>query len=595
MHRPPRLLAALSFAALALACPKKAEVVDAGPVDAGPPVLAEAEPNDGADKALAVDKSAIVEANLGADPAKPDEDWYVLKAAVPRTATLEVSSPPQGDVAIELVDETRTVLARVDAQGPGEKELFPNLDVSGKAYFRVVTSKKGSGGAYTVKVTLKDRVPGFELEPNDRKVDATAVPLGAAISGFIAHGNDGDWYRFELPQAETSEPTAEVDAGEPAAAADDAGAPPAPADDAGAADAGTDAGQPLEKRIALRVDVSALDGVALDVQILTEAEAVLMASKSSPGLGVSLRNLGARERDRVLYVVIKSALLPAAKDSKEPPKRGFSTGTYYTLTVAPEDAQDGNELEPNDEADKATSLPGNAYREGFLSPKGDVDYYRLDVDTPSAVTIELGGLEAVDTVLSLLNPAKPDEVLQKVNEGGTKEPERMVNVACEQVCLFRVEATARKVDGKWVREDWNGDRPYRLSTTVGPLDGLEREPNDKADRAGPLAFGAPVRGLVYPKKDVDYFLLDLHDRAVKTPLHAQLTGILKVDVALFLHRVEDDGKLTLVQTADTAKGDKPEVLRASVEPGRYVFEVRDLKNREANFQDSYMLTVDEGE
>ncbi len=594
MHRPARLLTLLPVVAIFLGCPKKADERDAGPVDAGPPVLAEVEPNDGAEKALVVDKTTFIEANVGADPAKPDEDWYVLKAAVPRTATVEVSCPPQGDIALELVDETKTVLAHVDAKGPGENELFPNLDVSGKAYFRVVTAKKGSGGAYTVKVTLKDRVPGFELEPNDRKVDATAVPLGAAISGFLAHGGDADWYRFELPQAETSLPVAEEDAGlppaEPAAAA-----PASDTADAGEADAGIDAGLPIEKRIALRVDLSALDGVALDVQILTEAEAVLMASKSTAGVGVSLRNLGARERDRVLYVVVKSAPLPLPKDSKEPPKRGSSTGTYYTLTVAPEDAQDGTELEPNDDADKATPLPGNAYREGFLSPKGDVDHYRLEVDSPSAVTIELGGLDAVDTVLSLVNPAKPDEVLLKVNEGGTKEPERLVNVACAQVCLFRIEATARKVDGKWVREDWNGDKPYRLSTTVGPQDGLEQEPNDKADKAGPVVFGAPVRGLVYPKKDVDYFVLDLRDRAVKTPMRAQLTGILKVDLALFLHRVEDDGKLTLVQTADTAKGDKPETLRTSVEPGRYVFEVRDLKNREANFQDSYMLTLDEGD
>lgn len=593
MHRPARLLAAVACALLALGCPKKPDAVDAGPVDAGPPVLTEAEPNDSAAQALPIERTSLIEANLSADPAKPDEDWFVLKAAVPRTATIEVGCPPQGDVAVELVDETKTVLARVDAQGPGEKELVPNLDVSGKAFFRVVTAKKGSGGAYTVKVTLKDRVPGFELEPNDRKVDATAVPLGAAISGFVAHGNDVDWYRYELPQAEPPATLEAADAGDADAAVD--GAADAGGEDAGVDAGAVDAGPPVEKRIALRVDVSALDGVALDVQILTEAEAVLLASKSSPSVGVSLRNLGARERDRVLYVVVKSAPLPAAKDSKEPPKRGFSTGTYYTLTVAPEDAQDGTELEPNDEADKATSLPANAYREGFISPKGDVDFYRLDVDTPSAVTVELGGLEAVDTVLSLLNPAKPDEVLLKVNEGGTKEPERLVNVGCEQSCLFRVEPTARKVDGKWVREDWNGDRPYRLTTTVTPQEGLEREPNDKAERAGPIAFGAPLRGLIYPKKDVDYFLLDLHERAVKTPLQAQLTGILKVDVALYLHRLEDDGKLTLVQTADTAKGDKPELLRASVEPGRYVFEVRDLKGREANFQDSYMLTVDEGE
>ncbi|MGV3621003.1 MAG: ABC transporter substrate-binding protein, partial [Archangium sp.] len=67
------------------------------------------------------------------------------------------------------------------------------------------------------------------------------------------------------------------------------------------------------------------------------------------------------------------------------------------------------------------------------------------------------------------------------------------------------------------------------------------------------------------------------------------------DVGLYLHRVGEDGKLTLVQTSDGAKGDRPETVRFAAEPGTYVFEVRDAKNREANFQDSYQLTVDEGD
>jgi hypothetical protein len=94
---------------------------------------------------------------------------------------------------------------------------------------------------------------------------------------------------------------------------------------------------------------------------------------------------------------------------------------------------------------------------------------------------------------------------------------------------------------------------------------------------------------------VDYFRLDLSDRPVRTPIRATLLGILKVDVGLYLHRVQPDGKLTLVQTSDRAKGDQPETIRYSAEPGVYVFEVRDAKNREANFQDSYQLTVEEGE
>jgi hypothetical protein len=69
--------------------------------------------------------------------------------------------------------------------------------------------------------------------------------------------------------------------------------------------------------------------------------------------------------------------------------------------------------------------------------------------------------------------------------------------------------------------------------------------------------------------------------------------VLKVDLGLYLHRVDEGGKLTLVQTSDSAKGDKPETIRFSADPGLYVLEVRDSKNRDSNFQDSYQLSVDE--
>jgi hypothetical protein len=207
-------------------------------------------------------------------------------------------------------------------------------------------------------------------------------------------------------------------------------------------------------------------------------------------------------------------------------------------------------------------------------------------------------VDKVDLVLSVIQGAegKPEEVLLKANEGVAREPEQLNNVACNGVCFVRVEAAAKKVDGKWVKEDENADQAYRLNAIVVPDDGTEeKEPNNTASSATPVSFGKPTRGTIYPKKDLDYFVIDLREKPVKTALKATVIGVLKVDVGLYLHRVEADGKLTLVQTSDSARGDKPETVRFAAEPGLYVLEVRDTKNREANFQDSYQLSVDEGE
>jgi hypothetical protein len=555
----------------------KASGVDAGPIDAGPPVVSEKEPNDTPDKALVIERNTIVEANLGADPARPDVDWYELKSALPRTVDVRLSCPPGADVAMEIVDETGTVLQAINAGGIGAGEHLPNLDVSGKAFLRVVSMKKGAGGAYTLVARFSDRVPGYELEPNDRRVDATQVGLGQAVSGYLAHGNDVDLYRFELPSKdEDASVPLEADAG------DDAGT-------AVAADAGAALSEP---RVALRIDVSAVDAVAFDVQLMTEAEAVLFSAKSREGAGLSLRNVGVRASDKVIYVAVRSAAIGAGKDAK----RGANDSQTYTLTVAQEEAGASAELEPNDDPAHATDLPANSYREGYISPKGDLDYFRLITDGPSLAKLQLSGVEKVDLVLSVVSApdGKPEEILLRANEGGTREPEQLNNVSCDKSCFIRVEAAPRKIDGKWVREDENSDSAYRLTAIVVPDDGSEeREPNNTAATAQHLTLGKPVRGTVYPKRDVDYFLLDLKDREVKTPIRATVTGVLKVDIGLYLHRLEADNKLTLVQTSDSARGDRPETIRFSAEPGVYVLEVRDSRNREANFQDSYQLTADE--
>lgn len=572
------LTSACTLAFIAGCSCDKGGAPDAGPVDAGPAVVSEKEPNERPDNALELTGSAIVEANLGADPSKPDEDWYVLKSALPRTVELTVTCPPGADLALEVMDETRTSLALVNAEGVGKPEKIPNLDVSGKAFVRVVGTKKGAGGAYTLTALFRERQPGFELEPDDRRVDATAVPLGAAISGFVGHPNDQDWYRFELPSS-----------------AGEAPPPVEPDPDAGDADAGAgavDAGPAKEvPRLALRIEVSPVDTVAFDVQVMTEAEAVLFAAKSKDGAGLSLRNVGVRETDRVIYVVVKSAWQGTGKDAK----RGYHTGTYYTLTVAQEEAGASSEFEPNDDLAHATPLTADGFREGFLSSKGDLDCFTLETNGPSLAKVTVTGVEKIDLVLSAMKPGeKGDEVVLKANDGAVKEPETLNNVGCDKVCWFRVEAAARKVDGKWVKDDENGEMAYRISATVTPDDGSEeREPNQTVETAMPVKLGMPVRGTVFPKKDTDYFLVDLKDRPVKTPLSATLTGILKVDLGLYVHRIEDDGKLTLVQTSDGAKGDKAEKVRFTAEPGRYVFEVRDSKSRDANFQDSYQLTIDE--
>jgi hypothetical protein len=546
---------------------------------------------------MAVGESTVISGSLQADAARTDEDWYLLFTEHPRTVDVRLSGIPGTQSVLEVYDVARNRLAVVTGEGEGAPTRFPNLTVKDKLLLKVTSARKGAGGAYALSLLFAESPVGFEVEPNDRAADATNVtslPEGQGpwvVKGFVGHGGDEDYFRLVLaPDA--------ADAGPPSA---DAGLraevpPPAPEETPEpSADAGT-TGAPMEvPRVPFRIGLTAVPGVRWEVQVLSEAQAQLFQGRGQEGQAFDQRNVAVRAADKVVYVVVRSAWTGAGKDAH----RASNPDVPYTLTVSREAAGANSEYEPNDDMAHATPLPLNGYREGFLSPAGDVDYYVLRVPQPSLARFELSGLDRVDLVLSVVEPgAKPgtEKVVLKSNDGAVKEPERLNSVACAAECYVKVEGAPRKVDGKWVRDFENAEQPYRLTVVTTPDTGAEeREPNDSPETATPLSPGKPIRGTVYPKRDVDFYRLDLGDRPVKTPLRATLTGILKVDVALFLYRQEADGALTLVQTADRAKGDAPEIIRYAAEPGTYFFKVQDSKNRESNFQDSYQLTVEESD
>ncbi len=618
----------LALVALCACTEKAAPRISTAPVDAGVAELAEQEPNDGPDQALTLSGDSIVNAALSAEPARPDEDWYALASGSPRQVDLEVSGVSGADIVLTFYDQDRNPLASVNSEGEGGAERFPNLLVKDRVLVKVSAAKKGTGGAYTVTARFADVRAGSELEPNERAVDATPLPLSEPVRGFLGHAGDEDWYRIELPQSAVDP----VDGATPPAP-DAATAPPSPADPTeppeGAGGTPTDTGlaagdegdptlpaaagsgrgplaaiaTPTEKPPALpieeveppgttlRVEVTPVADARVQVQLLTEAEATLYEARSEVGAPLLLRNVGVRAKDRVVYLVVKSAWTGTGKAAR----RGYDAETPYTVTVSEEPAGANAEVEPNDELSRATLLPRDGFREGFLAPRGDADVFVLRSGHPVLARFEVSGVDRVDLELAVLSRKDDgkEEVTLKANDGSVKEPEILNSVYCPGECWVRVQSASRKVDGKWVRDSENAEQPYRLSVSVVPDTGVEeREPNDAATRATPLQPGRSIRGTIHPRRDVDYYGVDLSERAVRTPLRATLTGILKVDLGLYLHRVEDDGTLTLVQTADRAKGDQPESIEYSAEPGRYVFEVRDSSKRaDANFQDRYQLSV----
>jgi hypothetical protein len=616
--------------------------------------LTEQESNDRPEVAQLLSASSSVTASISADPSKPDQDWYLLKTAAPMTANISLSADGQ-DLAFEAYDAGRNRLAAINSGGAGRPERFPNLGVKDVVYLKVYSPKRAEAeGAYTLKVIFEPVAAGFEVEPNDRAADANALPLGQPISAYLGHSGDEDWYAIDIPPPEAAPPspspsapatvpgsaTSPASAEPPSSAANppelptptpapnkeatapaseqppspSGGAapsapsgdvPPAPPGAAPIPPGGANPGAPPASANVppapkapppppvLRFSLSAVEGVKWELTVLSEAQAPLLSLKGKEGEVLALRNVGLRANDRRIFVVVKSAWEGTGKESR----KGYNADKPYTLTIEPEEAGSSAELEPNDDIGHATSLPLGGFRDAFLSPRGDVDYFALKGDAPFMARVSLSGVEGVDLILSLVaappREGQPEQTLLKSNDGGLKEPEHLNNVYCQNSCWLKVEGAAKKVGEKWLRDYENSGQSYRLmAAPVADMEVEEREPNNSSESATPLTLGKPMRGTILPKKDVDFFKLDLSDRPVRTALRADLLGILKVDTALFLYQLED-GKRSLVQTANRAKGDATETISYSAEPGVYLFEVRDSKNREANFQDSYQLTVQE--
>jgi len=521
-----------------------------------PSIAKEKEPNNQASQAQKILQDLTLEAEISVSAHERDEDWFWLPAVAGRWAHIEAVPSPGVDLALEVVTPEGEVLLRTSRAGLGAAESIPNLGLGQPRFFRVVSAKDGSGGSYQLRVRFVDAVSEHEAEPNNRLSEATLVLLDMLQKGTLSAVDDVDWFRFELPAEPeavpetTPEPEAKV----------------------------------TPRRIAVEVDAEA----ELKIRLCDDEGKTLVQTRAGHKGHWVVRNLALPPNLASVTLVFESPSF----------ETGFAPISYgFKLFLEKDDSL--FEAEPNDTPLQATPLFPDRETEALLSPAADLDYFRVDVAQASLVNVELSALEGVDLVLSAIVPANADtkeaeRVLLRSNEGKTNEAERLLNVECNLSCYFKVESAAQKISDKWTKTQENPKTPYkiRLHVQKNPQH-REREPNNTMGQATALGLGQNLRGHIYPKGDVDFFRVDLSQNLVRKPILATLFGLPKNSLGLWLHRLDDEGKLELVQTAPVPKKDSPSVLRYSAVPGVYFLEVRDPKNRESNFQDEYQLRVDD--
>jgi hypothetical protein len=498
-----------------------------------PVIVKELEPND-YQRAQQIPPRAVVEGTLSAPR---DDDWYrVAVTGAPLALRVEVrprgEAPLQGE--LEIYDRDRNRLLRVHAPG-----VIPAVACVESCFVKV----SGAGPApYLLTVLGAPPVAGQELEPNNRAVDANELQPGKPMQGTYLSADDEDWYKLPLP--------------------------------------------PVNPGDFLRVEVSGVEGVRPELEVRALSDAASLATFRAPaaGAGIFLRNLslrlGGEPADGGVAPPAGYHLVLKAKGRGAPL-------SPYTLTATLENGPPDMEVEPNDDAQHATPLQSTA--SGYLAPAGDQDWYTVHADAGMVMRVEVTGVERADLELSVLDAER--KVLARANEGGPKEGEVLPSIGVQAGDSFvLVQAAARNLDGKWVRDGEDRQNPYKLQISLAPDDGsTDREPNNDVATAQEIAVPASVKGWIWPRKDVDMY--KFHLAAGHAPVNFRLSAVRGVDLMLRLYELHG-AKAEVIGSADSSKGEGEEqILSVPLKEGDYAVEVSSPRHKDASATQPYLLSV----
>jgi hypothetical protein len=543
---------ALLLAALLCACREKAALPPppAAPAPLAPPSpVQEQEPND-FQRAQQIPSRAVVSGTL---QAPRDDDWYRVAAGAERTLSLRVELKLVRDAALEAYDRDRNRILRVHAGGedPG---VVPALACIEACFVRV----SGAGPqAYELTVLGAEPQPGQEMEPNDRAVDATELQAGKPMQGTYLSLEDEDWYRLVLAPGATDVLRVEV--------TQVAGVRP-------------------------ELEVRALqDGALLatfrgtDALLVRDLSLHLGEARSAGVAGGGTEDGGAPDAGAApagYYLVVKGKS-----------RRGAPT-TPYRLTATLEQGAPDLEIEPNDDPQHATPLRESAT--GFIAPAGDRDWYRIHAELPMVLHAELSGADRADLELLAYADAGSDKprLIARVNEGGARETEVLPAVGIPAGDSFlMVQAAARELEGKWVRDGEDRQNPYRLLVQLSPDDGTtEREPNDSVAAAQQIPLPIALKGWIWQRKDVDVFRF--HVEAGHAPVSVVLAAVRGVDLQLRLYELRGDRPPEVIGSSDAKRGEGEEkLLSVPLKEGDFAVEVSSPRNKDASASQPYTLTV----
>lgn len=344
----------LAIAACAAGCNKKSvhrrtgdaaavEVVTMPPLPdggAGGSASEEIEPNDGDDVATVLALGATVHGKIDPDT---DVDHYRVDVTQAGALSVMVAGLEGLDVVLEIEDASGTVIARSDRGGARVREGVPNLGVTPGRYTAVVQAKKPPppkrkpkrgtppepakpiGGPYEITASLVAPAAGAEHEPDDDRGQANDLIAGDTATGYIGWTGDSDVWKVSV--------------------------------------------EALSARNALDIELSAVDGIALSLEISDGIGQPITTRKGPRGAPLVVRGFVPNVPQGAPpfhYLTVKA-------DRSNPE-------TAYQIRVAAKVIPQDAEIEPNDTVDTAMAVPADRKSVHAHWSAGDVDCFAIPHD-----------------------------------------------------------------------------------------------------------------------------------------------------------------------------------------------------------------------
>jgi len=394
------------------------QLLDAGH---GPgPNADEIEPNDGDEVATPMSIGGTARGKI--DP-ETDVDYYHLTIDKPGVLQVMLSAVEGMDLSVELADAAGATIAKSDRGVARVKEGLPNVGVTPGRYTLIVKqvkkkpakpTKPGKGRkepepppapvavpVYELSTQMIDPGKGAEHEPDDDRGTANDLIVADNATGFVGWSGDRDVWKLSI--------------------------------------------ETLSDKNLLDVQVSAIEGIALELEISDGLGQPLATRKAPKGAALVMKGL----MPNVPQGAPPFHYLTVRADKSNPE-------TAYTLHATARLAGTDEEVEPNDLVDKPYMMPTDRTVVHAMWSPGDIDCFGLaaagtarqidvTVDTPAEINLDAellvdgksialankGGKGVVEKLTAIV-PANGHPVVRIKNPDANASVEAKYDVAIQE-------------------------------------------------------------------------------------------------------------------------------------------------------------------